>query len=492
MRIQELEHVTGMDRATIRFYEKEELITPKRSENGYRDYTEEIVSELKKIRLLRQLGMSVLTIKQLQQGSVDFSQILTQQINRLSDQIEENKRAKAVCQTIRDDRAVYGSLNADHYLALFREIQTKETEFQENIPRECHPWRRWFARTLDYWLLSTIIFFLIIVVFRIRPLPNRFVDALITVFAGALFVPVEAWMLSNWSATPGKLAMGIRVSSANGGNLTFREALERAWRVFQNGMCLCIPVLAALENLRCYLHLTGRSAYSFARKEDIPDPEEMTWDCDAEIIYEVPKGKRRIILAVLIAVILSISIFSAIDSVKPRYRSNELTVAEFSKNYNHTLSILNPDANYLSKLQPDGTKTPLKGDDIYYIVETGEIGYTANEFKYGIENGTVKSVTVYRKLDRVFYAPAITWEMMNLTFTLAMSQPGCRYSDLKELAELLDSCMGQTEAQIYFDQIEISWEISTVNCIYIGDGTYMSEKDDIPSEMNVVFTVAMP
>ena len=492
MRIQELERVTGMDRATIRFYEKEELITPKRSENGYRDYTDENAGDLKKIRLLRQLGISIFTIKQLQQGSADFSEVLAQQVKFLSDQIQENKRAKAVCQTIRDDRAVYASLDADHYLRLYREIRTTEREFQENVPRECHPWRRWFARILDYWLLSAFINFLIIVVFRIRPLPGELADAVIAVCTGALMVPIEAWMLSRWAATPGKLTMGIRVISVNGCNLTYREALERAWRVYQNGMCLCIPLLELFENLRCYLRLTGRSVHTFARKEDIPDPEEMSWDDNTEIIYEPPKGKRRLALAGLIAVTLLIIIFTASDSVKPKYRNGELTVAQFAENYNFTVSILNPEADYLSKLQPDGRKNPLKEGDVFYNIETGEIGYTPNEFEYTVENGIVKSVTVYRDIDHVSYASAITSEMMNLTFALALSQPGCGYSDLKNLAEMLDSNIGKTEAQICFDQIEISWKIKTVNCSYAGDGTYARDNEELPSEMNVVFTVAMP
>ena len=49
MRIQELECCTGLDRATIRFYEKENLIHPQRSENGYRSYSSEDAQELMKI-----------------------------------------------------------------------------------------------------------------------------------------------------------------------------------------------------------------------------------------------------------------------------------------------------------------------------------------------------------------------------------------------------------------------------------------------------------
>ena len=36
MKIKELEHQTGLDRATIRYYEKEGFLEPSRGENGYR------------------------------------------------------------------------------------------------------------------------------------------------------------------------------------------------------------------------------------------------------------------------------------------------------------------------------------------------------------------------------------------------------------------------------------------------------------------------
>ena len=39
MTIKEIEERTGMDRANIRFYEKEGLLAPERLANGYRDYT---------------------------------------------------------------------------------------------------------------------------------------------------------------------------------------------------------------------------------------------------------------------------------------------------------------------------------------------------------------------------------------------------------------------------------------------------------------------
>ena len=53
MTIKEVEELSNMTRANIRFYEKEGLITPQRDSNGYRNYTEQDVDILKRIRLLR-------------------------------------------------------------------------------------------------------------------------------------------------------------------------------------------------------------------------------------------------------------------------------------------------------------------------------------------------------------------------------------------------------------------------------------------------------
>lgn len=46
MTIKEHEKILEIPRATVRFYEKEGLITPIREDNGYRDYSEEDVERL--------------------------------------------------------------------------------------------------------------------------------------------------------------------------------------------------------------------------------------------------------------------------------------------------------------------------------------------------------------------------------------------------------------------------------------------------------------
>ena len=48
MTIREIEALSGMTRANIRFYESEGLLTPNRMENGYRDYTRSDLDTLRR------------------------------------------------------------------------------------------------------------------------------------------------------------------------------------------------------------------------------------------------------------------------------------------------------------------------------------------------------------------------------------------------------------------------------------------------------------
>ena len=64
MTINEVEKLTGLSRSNVRFYEKEKLIVPVRNErNGYRDYSNSDIENLKKIAYLRTLGISIEDIR---------------------------------------------------------------------------------------------------------------------------------------------------------------------------------------------------------------------------------------------------------------------------------------------------------------------------------------------------------------------------------------------------------------------------------------------
>ena len=79
MTIGELEAALDMPRANIRFYEQEGFIHPRRGANNYRDYTEEDADTLRKVKLLRQLGLSLEEIRQAQRGERPLAALLGEQ-----------------------------------------------------------------------------------------------------------------------------------------------------------------------------------------------------------------------------------------------------------------------------------------------------------------------------------------------------------------------------------------------------------------------------
>ena len=90
MNIKEAEEETGITRQNIRFYEKKGLIQPERNqENDYRQYSVEDIRRLKTIKMLRKLDFSVENIKEVLEGSMDFSQAVRQQLENLRERKKE-------------------------------------------------------------------------------------------------------------------------------------------------------------------------------------------------------------------------------------------------------------------------------------------------------------------------------------------------------------------------------------------------------------------
>ena len=70
MKINEVEALAGITKKNIRFYEEQGLLAPRRnSENGYRDYGEEEVQTLRRIKALRKLGVPIEEIRQMLTGT---------------------------------------------------------------------------------------------------------------------------------------------------------------------------------------------------------------------------------------------------------------------------------------------------------------------------------------------------------------------------------------------------------------------------------------
>lgn len=129
MTIKEVEQCLEVPRATIRFYEKEGLINPQRGENGYREYSEEDVLTLKKIIILRKLGLAVADIEDILDGARTMSEVVIANIVNLEKQIDELQGALKVCYKLQEEQEEIETFDADKYWNVIEEEEKKGNHF---------------------------------------------------------------------------------------------------------------------------------------------------------------------------------------------------------------------------------------------------------------------------------------------------------------------------------------------------------------------------
>ena len=118
MTIKDVEKRTGLSRSNIRFYEKEKLIEPSRNEsNGYRDYSENDVENIKKIAYLRTLGISIEDIRSIISEKVTLREMIVKQNKVLKSQITDLNKAKFMCEKMLDEESIsYEKLQVEQYV----------------------------------------------------------------------------------------------------------------------------------------------------------------------------------------------------------------------------------------------------------------------------------------------------------------------------------------------------------------------------------------
>lgn len=105
MKINEVEQLLGVSKANIRFYEKEGLLCPKRSENRYREYADEDLERLREIIILRKLGLSVQDIRKILEGELPLQEAITANIASLEAQISQLTGALKLSKQIRSEQS---------------------------------------------------------------------------------------------------------------------------------------------------------------------------------------------------------------------------------------------------------------------------------------------------------------------------------------------------------------------------------------------------
>ncbi len=423
MTIKEIEEASGMQRANIRFYEEEGFIHPEREKNGYRNYTEEDLKILNKIKLLRSLHVSLEDIKAMHRGSQDLASTLEEHIAYLTTKQQDLEKSKYVCEKMQRDGATYEKLNTEQYLLVLKKCLPNVTEKEEWVERDTPepvqaPWLRIFARWFDYLLYATIWIVLVYIFHRIfiferNPLVAAVIYSIVINILMAFLL--EPLFLCLFGTTPGKALLGLWISYDVGGPIPMDMAWARSWRA-----------ILGMHDWKYHDIFQMINTYNA-----MADGKPLDWDYAANTTPELKDEKpwRKVaFIAATAGCILTIAY--CCQSMRMVPNRGDVNTKEFVENYNTVRNVvynggmnITEDGEWAGKYvrSLDGIRL---SDGIWVSDSTVTIGGESRVFAAGDnpkkidiieENGVVTEVGFfYETRNRKEYLDAFKWLMFDL------------------------------------------------------------------------------
>ncbi len=432
MTIKEMEARSGMTRANIRFYEAEGLLAPARSENGYRDYSEEDLDMLLRIKLLRTLHIPLEEIKQVQKGERELSAVLDSQLERLEEEQQELSRSQEICREMRKDNISFATLNAEKYLAPMEKEQTAPApEIRQDVAaRTWIPWRRFLARSFDLALYTTLWECFVLLGLRLpsasTALTGNFSINLSAFAALAMMIFLEPLFLRLFKSTPGKALFGIRVTDGEGNRLPYKAGLSRTCTALWRGMGFQLPVYSWVRLYKSY--------------KDYAVEYPLAWECDSELTVKDEKTWRGFAYAGAALLLPVVTVVSIQLSMLPVHKA-PLTVEEFCDNYNtylryygyDTRCSLNGDGEWVEKPDEPGTYS-------FYVFGNQPVPELTFSEKDGVMTGMEMEVSLEDGGDDLWPSLRRTERaMLALSFLLAQREAGLFNDEVQRVVNWIEN-----------------------------------------------------
>ncbi len=390
MTSKEMEARSGVPRANIRYYEAEGLLAPARSGNGYRDYSEEDLRTLEKIKLLRRLGVTIEALRALRDGRAELSAVLDRRLAEVGGEQAALGRVERVCGDLRRTGATFTGLDPGRYLAdldapalpgeggpWWEKASASALPETDRLPTVCSASRRLFARMFDEMLVRMLLVAGLCLLGYNRDSGRTGYQSRGGGPAGCFGTSVPASLGHH----AGQALLGMRLAGMDGKNLPYSEGVTRYLMMLWTGLGFYIPVLSLVMILR--------SAWRCWKEE--PQP----WDDG--VAYTAKPFRLRYAASLILTVLLVLIVGEAVNSWSqlPPNRG-DLTVAEFAENYNRQAEYL--DFGGRAYLDEDGQwqEKPEDGSQIISLEDLMDVNPwdDAKAFHYTVEDGHVTAVTM--------------------------------------------------------------------------------------------------
>lgn len=126
MFINEVEHIVGLSKKSIRYYEENGLLSPKRNkDNDYRIYSEEDIQKLKVIKFLRELNVPIRELKQLKENKITLQDCMRDRIRKIELEEKNYQKIKNMCLEISRSNESFTDIDITKY---FEEVNILNKE----------------------------------------------------------------------------------------------------------------------------------------------------------------------------------------------------------------------------------------------------------------------------------------------------------------------------------------------------------------------------
>lgn len=405
MTIKEVELKTGLTRANIRYYEDQGFFSAARGENGYRNYSEENVDTLLKVKLLRQLGFSLEDIRALQAGEQSLEAALERREAGLEGEVRTLNQALDLCRAMRQDGVSFDTLDARLYLDRLARAGTVIEKDRD--PARIFPWRRLFARDLDMVLYHTGIILLLQLFARlnvVRLSGNGGQRFLLTLGSLVVMLGVETLSLALTGTTPGKRLLGLKVLREDGSRLSLEQAGRRTGYVM-----LFYGLAQALATSGVPLFAIGGAAMLIWACWQVYHEKPLPWEAEDQLyldgstreraFWENGKNFLRVAgYAAAVAACVGLTVGGHFLAARPPHRGATLTAEQFVDNYNQCMAFTYGEENLTRRLTLGGTFEENEPEGVVVYV-FGEPRVPEGYFFFGQGGGGLNKVAFTRKYD---------------------------------------------------------------------------------------------
>lgn len=159
MLINEVESIVGVSKKSIRYYEEQGLLTPKRNqENDYRVYDDDDIKQLKLIKFLRELNVPIHDIQKLKSNELSIKECMKDRISKIEENQKNYQKIKNMCIDIMNSESSYNEIDISKH-SIQMNILNKEGFTMRDMKKNNQ--RKISGAILSSLLFSVLFLFLI-------------------------------------------------------------------------------------------------------------------------------------------------------------------------------------------------------------------------------------------------------------------------------------------------------------------------------------------